>query len=119
MENPEELQKEILTWAARAGQELVTIEICRAWFSQGRNDELRLHEFEDADGNVDWRAINNNRQKIFRWLRGETTAARRKTQVLASVMKAVLPAETAGASGVAGRSRFAGNAGGKRRGGSD
>ena len=36
MENPEELQKEILTWAARAGQELVTIEICRAWFSQGR-----------------------------------------------------------------------------------
>lgn len=93
MENPEELQKEILTWAARAGQELVTIEICRAWFSQGRNDELRLHEFEDADGNVDWRAINNNRQKIFRWLRGETTAARRKTQVLASVMKAVLPAE--------------------------
>lgn len=93
MENQEELQKEILTWAARAGQELVTIEICRAWFSQGRNDELRLHEFEDADGNVDWRAINNNRQKIFRWLRGETTAARRKTQVLASVMKAVLPAE--------------------------
>ncbi|MEN2735999.1 toxin YdaT family protein [Escherichia coli] len=82
-----------MTWAARAGQELVTIEICRAWFSQGRNDELRLHEFEDADGNVDWRAINNNRQKIFRWLRGETTAARRKTQVLASVMKAVLPAE--------------------------
>ncbi|MEB2861428.1 toxin YdaT family protein [Staphylococcus sp. GCP4] len=54
---------------------------------------MRLHEFEDADGNVDWRAINNNRQKIFRWLRGETTAARRKTQVLASVMKAVLPAE--------------------------
>lgn len=42
---------------------------------------------------MDWRAINNNRQKIFRWLRGETTAARRKTQVLASVMKAVLPAE--------------------------
>lgn len=30
MENQEELQKEILTWAARAGQELVTIEICRA-----------------------------------------------------------------------------------------
>ncbi|ONG13874.1 hypothetical protein BWR13_11745 [Escherichia coli] len=54
---------------------------------------MRLHEFEDADGNMDWRAINNNRQKIFRWLRGETTAARRKTQVLASVMKAVLPAE--------------------------
>ncbi|CAK5461956.1 hypothetical protein ECO2947_11390 [Escherichia coli] len=119
MENQEELQKEILTWAARAGQELVTIEICRAWFSQGRNDELRLHEFEDADGNVDWRAINNNRQKIFRWLRGETTAARRKTQVLYQCDESRATRRTAGTSGVAGRSRFAGNAGGKRRGGSD
>ncbi|EAM8673185.1 hypothetical protein CBJ89_001971 [Salmonella enterica subsp. enterica serovar Essen] len=91
MNNPEELKRDILTWAARAGQEHVTIEICRAWFRHGGNTQaLKLHEIEDCYGNADWRAINNNRQLIFRWLNGETKAARRKTMALAGAMDAAL-----------------------------
>lgn len=94
MENLEELKREIFSWATESGQELVAIEISRMWFRLGGNTgTLRLHQIEDADGNADWRAINNNRQQIFRWLRGETKAARTKTQTLAKAMEAALPAE--------------------------
>ncbi|HBQ8718368.1 TPA: hypothetical protein L9R01_002348 [Klebsiella pneumoniae] len=94
MENLEELKREIFGWAAESGQELVAIEISRMWFRLGGNTGvLKLHQIEDADGNADWRAINNNRQQIFRWLRGETKAARTKTQTLAKAMEAALPAE--------------------------
>ncbi|MCL3186975.1 toxin YdaT domain-containing protein, partial [Klebsiella pneumoniae] len=76
------------------GQELVAIEISRMWFRLGGNTgALKLHQIEDAAGNANWRAINNNRQQIFRWLRGETKAARTKTQMLAKAMEAALPAE--------------------------
>jgi hypothetical protein len=60
--------------------------------SGGNTGSLKLHQIEDADGNADWRAINNNRQQIFRWLRGETKAARAKT-LLVKAMEAALPAE--------------------------
>lgn len=94
MENIEELKREIFSWAAESGQELVAIEISRMWFRLGGNTgTLKLHQIEDADGKADWRAINNNRQQIFRWLRGETKAARTKTQALAKAMEAALPAE--------------------------
>ncbi|VFZ07851.1 toxin YdaT family protein [Klebsiella pneumoniae] len=94
MENIEELKREIFSWAAESGQELVAIEISRMWFRLGGNTGvLKLHQIEDADGKADWRAINNNRQQIFRWLRGETKAARTKTQALAKAMEAALPAE--------------------------
>ncbi|HFZ1111779.1 toxin YdaT family protein [Citrobacter koseri] len=94
MENLEELKREIFNWAAESGQELVAIEISRMWFRLGGNNgELKLHQIEDADGNADWRAINNNRQQIFRWLRGDTKAARAKTLTLAKAMEAALPAE--------------------------
>lgn len=94
MENLEELKREIFSWAAESGQELVAIEISRMWFRLGGNTgTLRLHQIEDAEGNADWRAINNNRQQIFRWLRGETKAARTKTQTLAKALEAALPAE--------------------------
>ncbi|WP_370906199.1 toxin YdaT family protein [Citrobacter koseri] len=94
MENLEELKREIFNWAAESGQELVAIEISRMWFRiGGNNGALRLHQIEDADGNADWRAINNNRQQIFRWLRGDTKAARAKTLTLAKAMEAALPAE--------------------------
>lgn len=94
MENLEELKQEIFSWAAESGQELVAIEISRMWFRLGGNTgTLKLYQIEDAEGNADWRAINNNRQQIFRWLRSETKAARTKTQTLAKAMEAALPAE--------------------------
>ncbi|HID4048100.1 TPA: toxin YdaT family protein [Pluralibacter gergoviae] len=94
MENVEDLKREVFSWAAENGQELVAIEISRAWFRLGGNTStLKLHPIEDAAGNADWRAINNNRQQIFRWLRADTKAARTKTQMLAKALAAALPAE--------------------------
>lgn len=94
VENLEELKTEIFNWAAERGQEHVAIEITRMWFRfGGNNNVVKLHQIEDANGVADWRAINNNRQLIFRWLRGETKAARRKAVALAEAMEAALPAE--------------------------
>ncbi|AUU90235.1 toxin YdaT family protein [Phytobacter ursingii] len=94
MENIEELKREVFSWAAECGQEHVAIEITRMWFRfGGNNNAVKLHQIENADGIADWRAINNNRQLIFRWLRGETKAACRKAQALAKAMEAALPAE--------------------------
>lgn len=94
MESIEELKREVFSWAAECGQEHVAIEITRMWFRfGGNNNAVKLHQIENADGIADWRAINNNRQLIFRWLRGETKAARRKAQALAKAMEAALPAE--------------------------
>ncbi|MEI9717426.1 toxin YdaT family protein [Enterobacter kobei] len=76
MENLEELKREIFNWAVERGQEHVAIEITRMWFRMGGNTStVKLHQMEDPMGNADWRAINNNRQQIFRWLRGDTKAA--------------------------------------------
>ncbi|CAH3765969.1 hypothetical protein AI2668V1_2976, partial [Citrobacter freundii] len=94
VENLDELKREIFNWAAERGQEHVAIEITRMWFRMGGNTScVKLHPMEDSKGNADWRAINNNRQQIFRWLRGETKAARIKTKALAMAMEAALPAE--------------------------
>ncbi|CCR39366.1 Putative uncharacterized protein [Salmonella enterica subsp. enterica serovar Agona str. 64.H.00] len=94
VENLDELKREIFKWAAERGQEHVAIEISRMWFRMGGNTRsVKLHQMEDSKGNADWRAINNNRQQIFRWLRGETKAARTKTKALAKAMEAALPAE--------------------------
>ena len=94
MENIEELKREVFSWAAECGQEHVAIEITRMWFRfGGNNNAVKLHQIENADGIADWRAINNNRQLIFRWLRGETKAACRKALALAEAMEAALPAE--------------------------
>lgn len=94
VENLDELKREIFNWAAERGQEHVAIEITCMWFRMGGNTNcVKLHPMEDSKGNADWRAINNNRQQIFRWLRGETKAARIKTKALAMAMEAALPAE--------------------------
>ncbi|SMG60192.1 toxin YdaT family protein [Cedecea sp. NFIX57] len=94
MSNLDELKQEIFNWALESGQEMVAIEITRMWFRHGGNTgSVKLHPMEDLAGNADWRAINNNRQQIFRWLRGETRAAREKSQALAKAMEAALPAE--------------------------
>ncbi|OWO84559.1 tRNA-(guanine-N1)-methyltransferase [Photorhabdus luminescens] len=55
--------------------------------------QSRLHLIEDESGNADWKAINNNRQQIFRWLRSDSNAARRKISELLPAIEAALPAE--------------------------
>jgi hypothetical protein len=93
VEKLEELKREIFNWAAESGQELVAIEISRMWFRLGGNTgALKLHQIEDADGNADWRAINNNRQQIFRWLRGDQSGESQNSGA-GKAMEAALPAE--------------------------
>ncbi|CDL84882.1 tRNA--methyltransferase [Xenorhabdus szentirmaii] len=55
--------------------------------------QSRLHRIEDGLGNADWKAINNNRQQIFRWLRSDSNAAQRKITELLPAIEAALPTE--------------------------
>lgn len=94
MENIEKLKSEIAGWAAERGQEHVAIEISRMWLLFGTESKtVRLYPIEDEFGCADWRAINTNRQDIFRWLRGESKASRAKIREMADAMAAALPAE--------------------------
>ncbi|UAN53446.1 hypothetical protein KGP26_10475 [Serratia sp. JSRIV002] len=94
MENIEKLKSEIAGWAAERGQEHVAIEISRMWLLFGTESKaVRLYPIEDEFGRADWRAINTNRQAIFRWLRGESKASRAKIREMADAMAAALPAE--------------------------
>lgn len=94
MENIEKLKSEIAGWAAERGQEHVAIEISRMWLLFGTESKIvRLYPIEDEFGRADWRAINTNRQAIFRWLRGESKASRAKIREMADAMAAALPAE--------------------------
>lgn len=94
MENMERLIKEITEWAAERGQEHVAIEITRMWLIFGTESKtVRLYPIEDEFGHANWRAINTNRQAIFRWLRSESKAAQTKLRELAEAMTAALPAE--------------------------
>ena len=88
MNNNQIIKYEIELWAAEKGQEHVAIEISRAHFLILRGDKpSRLHPIEDGAGNADWKAINNNRQQIFRWLRGNSPAADRKFSELIPAIK--------------------------------
>ncbi|WP_283603383.1 toxin YdaT family protein [Serratia proteamaculans] len=94
MEHIEKLKNEITAWAAESGQEHVAIEISRAWFQIGADGgRVRLYPIEDSAGTADWRAINTNRQAIFRHMRSDSKAARAKVQELADAMIAAMPAE--------------------------
>lgn len=94
MESIEKLKSEIAGWAAERGQEHVAIEISRMWQLFGTESKtVRLYPIEDEFGRADWRAINTNRQAIFRWLRGESKASRAKIREMADAMAAALPAE--------------------------
>ncbi|POE21475.1 tRNA-(guanine-N1)-methyltransferase [Pectobacterium odoriferum] len=88
----ERLKAEIEQWAIELGQEHVAIEISKQFFTMGGNGAVRLSQIEN-DGIADWRAINNNRQQIFRWLRGDSKAAKRKIQALEPAMLEALPVE--------------------------
>ncbi|MFC0228022.1 toxin YdaT family protein [Serratia aquatilis] len=89
----EKLKDEIAQWAAERGQEHVAIEISKQWLLYGTGTKtVRLYPIED-NGVADWRAINTNRQAIFRWLRGESKASEAKIRELADAMAAALPVE--------------------------
>ncbi|MCW7549226.1 toxin YdaT domain-containing protein [Photorhabdus sp. APURE] len=88
------IKAEVEAWAAERGQEYVAIEISRMYFLLNDSfSQSRLHLIEDESGNADWKAINNNRQQIFRWLRSDSNAARRKISELLPAIEAALPAE--------------------------
>lgn len=87
------VRSEVEGWASEHGQEHVAIEISRAYLrlvndkSQGR-----LHVIEDENGRADWKAINNNRQQIFRWLRRDSSASLKKIAELMPAIEIALPA---------------------------
>ncbi|HGJ5904443.1 MAG TPA: toxin YdaT family protein [Arsenophonus apicola] len=72
------LKDEIEIWAMASGQERVAIEVSRMYFQLNSGGKPRLSQIEDKAGQADWKAINNNRQQIFRWLRGDSKAAKQK-----------------------------------------
>ncbi|CDG86546.1 toxin YdaT domain-containing protein [Xenorhabdus bovienii] len=88
------LKAEVEAWAIERGQEHVAIEVSRMYFllCHGRS-QSRLHQIEDGMGKANWKAINNNRQQIFRWLRSDSNAAQRKISELLPAIEAALPAE--------------------------
>lgn len=87
------IRAEIENWAVEQGQEHVAIEISRAYLRLVVNQEHgRLYAIEDQTGKADWKAINNNRQQIFRWLRGDSRASQRKIAELMPAIEMALPA---------------------------
>ncbi|WP_088371769.1 toxin YdaT family protein [Photorhabdus luminescens] len=93
-QNINAVKAEVEAWATERGQEYVAIEISRMYFLLNDSfSQSRLHLIEDESGNADWKAINNNRQQIFRWLRSDSNAARRKISELLPAIEAALPAE--------------------------
>lgn len=87
------VRSEIESWATENGQEHVAIEISRAYLRIIRDkSRSRLHVIENERGQADWKAINNNRQQIFRWLRGDSPASMRKIVELMPAIEIALPA---------------------------
>nr|WP_244868619.1 toxin YdaT family protein [Photorhabdus noenieputensis] len=87
------MKAEVEAWAAEKGQEYVAIEISRMYFLLcERAVSAKLHPIE-INGNANWKAINNNRQQIFRWLRSDSRAARRKVSELLPAIQSALPLE--------------------------
>lgn len=87
------VRSELESWATEQGQEHVAIEISRAYSRIVRDkSQGRLHVIEDENGRADWKAINNNRQQIFRWLRGDSSASLRKIAELMPAIEIALPA---------------------------
>ncbi|WP_369310566.1 toxin YdaT family protein [Providencia rettgeri] len=87
------VRSEIESWATEHGQEHVAIEISRAYLQITRDkSQSRLHMIEDERGQADWKAINNNRQQIFRWLRGDSNASMKKLAELMPAIEMALPA---------------------------
>ncbi|WP_337065152.1 toxin YdaT family protein [Rouxiella badensis] len=94
MENMEKLKDEVMAWAFEKGQEYVAIEISRIWLgSNTHSKSIRLYPMEDEFGHANPLAIHNNKQQIFRWIRGDTKVSQAKVLELADAMFTSLPAE--------------------------
>ncbi|MGJ7175288.1 toxin YdaT family protein [Morganella morganii] len=85
------LRKEVGSWAAERGQEHVAIEISKAYFERNSYAKARLSPIEDEHECVNWKAINNNRQQIFRWLHSDSKAAKAKFYELVPSIMETLP----------------------------
>lgn len=92
MENYEAIVNEVGAWAIYAGQRAVAIKISEE--AQRLGDMHGLMMVSDEFGNADEKAIYNNRQQIFRWLRSESKSSRQKIEALLPAIKASLPAES-------------------------
>lgn len=89
-----DIKSEIYLWVAETSQEHVTIEICKVWFRNGGNTAgIQLYPIADEHGNADFRSINTNRQKLFRWLGGDSVKSISKTRMLYPAILEALPAE--------------------------
>jgi hypothetical protein len=88
------IKSEVYSWAAETSQEHVAIEICKAWFLSGERSEcIKLYPMDDGCGQADWQAINNNRQKLFRWFDGQSARAVARTRLLRNAILTALPTE--------------------------
>ncbi|CVD90085.1 Protein of uncharacterised function (DUF1019) [Serratia marcescens] len=88
----EQIREALRGWAIETTQRTVAAEITRAYFDLQLQAPL-LAQIERADGSVDDAAWHNNKQQIFRWLDGDSVAARSKIQQLQPAILAALPAE--------------------------
>ncbi|WP_362615895.1 toxin YdaT family protein, partial [Streptomyces sp. NPDC047968] len=77
----EQIREALRGWAIETTQRTVAAEITRAYFDLQLQAPL-LAQIERADGSVDDAAWHNNKQQIFRWLDGDSVAARSKIQQL-------------------------------------
>ncbi|NMP26883.1 hypothetical protein GW590_08400 [Rahnella sp. SAP-1] len=79
-------------WANEVSQRQVAIKITEAYMQLGlQHPVLQCVEYED--GTVDYAALHNNKQQIFRWLDGDSRRALQNIQHLLPAILAALPAE--------------------------
>lgn len=93
MEIKHELIRDTLRgWAAEVTQRTVALEITRSYFEKDMA-KPRLSPIERAGGSVDDIAWHNNKQRIFRWIDSDTSAAKKKIRQLQPAILAALPVE--------------------------
>ena len=80
------------SWAGEVSQSQVAIKITKAYFDLGLHSPV-LQIVEHADGTVDYAALHNNKQQIFRWLDSDRPRAVQNVEQLLPAILAALPAE--------------------------
>lgn len=80
------------SWAGEVSQSQVAIKITKAYFDLGLHSPV-LQLVEHDDGTVDYSALHNNKQQIFRWLDSDRPRAVHNIEQLLPAILAALPAE--------------------------
>lgn len=80
------------SWAGEVSQSQVAIKITKAYFDLGLHSPA-LQLVEHDDGTVDYSALHNNKQQIFRWLDSDRPRAVHNIEQLLPAILAALPAE--------------------------